>query len=141
MARALGGEVTHDPSRAELGTLPISVTQEGLVDPVFGALGSQFDAQMGHEDRVVSLPDDAVRLAFTNKVDNQAFRFADRPMYCTQFHPELDRQAMLERLEAYPEYVQRIAGVSFSEFISACRETPEANELMRRFTKHVLREW
>jgi hypothetical protein len=34
---------------------------------------------------------------------------------------------------AYPEYVARIARVPFDEFVHSCRETPEANSLLRRF--------
>ena len=92
-----------------------------------------FAAQAGHEDRVVELPPDAVLLASSPRVAEQAFRFAGRPIYCTQFHPELDRAAMLERLVAYPEYVARIARVPYDDFIQNLRETPEANSLLRRF--------
>jgi hypothetical protein len=44
---------------------------------------------------------------------------------------------MLERVVAYPEYVARIARVPFDDFIQNCRETPEANSLLRRFVKLV----
>jgi hypothetical protein len=40
---------------------------------------------------------------------------------------------MLERLVAYPEYVARIARVSYDHFVQSLRETPEANSLLRRF--------
>ncbi|HWL72816.1 MAG TPA: type 1 glutamine amidotransferase, partial [Burkholderiaceae bacterium] len=63
MARALGGTVIHDPSRAELGTHAVTLTAAGKADPLFGALGDSFEAQMGHEDVVVELPRDAVLLA------------------------------------------------------------------------------
>ena len=67
------------------------------------------------------------------------FLLRGRPIYCTQFHPELDRAAMLERVIAYPEYIARIARISFDEFIQNVRETPEANSLLRRFVEHFLR--
>jgi GMP synthase (glutamine-hydrolysing) len=78
-----------------------------------------------------------VLLASSARVRHQAFRFTGKPIYCTQFHPELDRTAMLERVRAYTEYVERIAGASYDEFVHDCRETPEANLLLRRFVELV----
>ena len=137
MARALGGRCIHDPAHAELGVIELRLTDAGRADPVFGSLPLVFGGQAGHEDHVVELPPDAVLLASSDSVCNQAFQFADKPIYCTQFHPELDRAALLGRVRAYPEYVERIAGVPQEEFIRRCRETPEANGLLRAFVEHV----
>ncbi len=137
MARALGGQVVHDPERAELGTIEITCTEAGTDDPVFQTLGERFDAQAGHEDRVAELPPGAIRLALTDRVDNQAYRFADRPIYATQFHPELNRDDLIGRVRAYPEYVERIAGEPIERFIARCRETPQAASLLPRFVEHV----
>ena len=134
MARALGGRVVTDQARAEIGTVTVQVTEEGRGDPIFGSLGPEFAAQMGHQDIVDSLPVGACRLASTARVQNQAFCFPGRPIYCTQFHPELDLAGLVDRLRAYPQYVERIAGVSFDEFQSNyCMETPAANRLLKRF--------
>ena len=89
---------------------------------------------------MVELPADAVLLASSGRVAEQAFRFDGRPIYCTQFHPELDRTAMVERLQTYPEYVARIAGISHEEFVARLRETPEANTLLRRFVETVAKD-
>ena len=137
MARAMGGRVIHDLDHAELGTLDLFLTQAGHEDPVFGPLGANFRAQAGHEDCVVELPDDAVLLGSSHRVENQAYRFLDRPIYCTQFHPELHAIDLLSRLEAYPEYVLRIAGVPFEEFAHRCEDTPETEALLSRFVQHV----
>jgi GMP synthase (glutamine-hydrolysing) len=133
MAWAMGGRCIHDPEFAELGTIELQLTEAGRADPLFGSLPPEFDGQAGHQDYVVDLPDDAVHLASSAKVRNQAFQFAGKPIYCTQFHPELDCAAMLERVVAYPEYVERIAGMTVDEFKASCRVTPEANQLLRKF--------
>ncbi len=138
MARALGGSVVTDLSRAELGTHLLYVTREGQHDPVFGPLGDAFLAQMGHQDIVVELPPGAVLLASSERVANQAFCFPNKPIYCTQFHPELRRNDLVERLKAYPQYVELIAGTSIAEFAETCRDTPEAEALLPRFIQHVL---
>ena len=41
MARAMGGEVVTDRSRAEVGTYWLELTSEGKNDPVFGPLGGR----------------------------------------------------------------------------------------------------
>jgi GMP synthase (glutamine-hydrolysing) len=133
MARAMGGRCVNDLANAEVGTIELALTEAGRADPLFGKLPPVFAAQAGHEDRVTRLPPDAELLASSPRVAEQAFRFAGRPIYCTQFHPELDSAAMLERLIAYPEYVARIARVSYDHFVQNLRETPEANSLLRRF--------
>ncbi|MEX1026570.1 MAG: hypothetical protein WD049_00985, partial [Candidatus Paceibacterota bacterium] len=79
----------------------------------------------------------AILLASSKTVENQAFRFANKLIYCTQFHPELDRTAFLERVEAYPSYVELIAGVSLEDFSRIrCQDTPVAGSLLRRFLEH-----
>jgi GMP synthase (glutamine-hydrolysing) len=137
MARAMGGRCIHDLPSAEIGTIELMLTPEGREDPLFRQLPSKFVAQAGHEDHVVQLPADAVLLASSPRVPEQAFRFTDRPIYCTQFHPELDRATMRDRVLQYPEYVARIARVSFDEFMRGVEETPEANSLLRRFVELV----
>lgn len=137
MARALGGRCIHDPKNSELGTVEISLTDAGRADPVLGALPSPFLAQGGHEDHVVSLPPDSVLLASSAQIKQQAFRFIDRPIYCTQFHPELDRESFLERVAAYPEYVERIVGSSYDDFVLQIQSSPAANQILKRFVRAV----
>lgn len=138
MARAMGGRVVHDASRAEIGTHTLRLTPAGQDDPVFSPLGQTFSGQMGHEDCVVELPPGALLLASTDKVTNQAYRFHDAPIYCTQFHPELNRSDLLLRLEAYPEYVAHLTGMSAADFAASLRDTPETEALLPRFVRHVL---
>jgi GMP synthase (glutamine-hydrolysing) len=138
IARALGGTVVTDPGRAEMGTVSLTLTEQAGLDPVFSDCGTPLLAQMGHQDIVTSLPADAVLLASSEQVENEAFCFTDRPIYCTQFHPELKRKDFLERCWAYPHYVEQIAGLPLDEFIETVMETPEAHQLIRRFVDHVL---
>lgn len=138
IARALGGRVIHDVERAEVGTLPITLTEAGRRDPIFGALPLTFLGQLGHEDHVVELPPGAIRLAYSAKAEHQAFCLAGRPVYCTQFHPELNRDDFLARLEAYPQYVAATSGMTLEQFRSAARDTPEAESLLPRFVETFL---
>jgi GMP synthase (glutamine-hydrolysing) len=138
-ARALGGQVIHDDARAEVGTHAVRLIAAGHADPIFAPLGASFLAQMGHADRVSVLPPGTTLLASTDLVQTQAYRFDDCPIYCTQFHPELNRAALLERLEAYPSYIQRVSGMTVEEFTRRCRDTPQSEALLRRFVESVLK--
>ena len=135
MARALGGRVINDTSIAEVGTLPIQLTDDGQSDVLFGQLPASFDAPMGHEDHVVQLPEEAVHLARSGGVEYQAFSCGQGRIYCTQFHPELTAVDLVERVKAYPEYLERIAGVTLEEFTASLRETPLSGSLMQRFAQ------
>ena len=137
MARAMGGRVIHDLERAELGTHVLRLTEAGKADPVFGELSETFEGQMGHEDRVAELPPGVTLLASTDNVANQAYRFNDRPIYCTQFHPELNSDDLLGRVRVYPEYAEKIGNIPASRLGEMCRDTPEAEALLRRFVTHV----
>lgn len=138
MAKAMGGEVVTDQQRAELGSVEVRLTEQGRNDPLFAPLGDRFMAPMGHQDCVITLPPGATRLASSDKVDNQAFRFDGKPIYCTQFHPELNRAALIDRVRAYPQYVEKISGMPIEEFANQCRETPETDQLLSRFISQIL---
>ena len=137
MARAMGGTVENDLDNAELGTLSMRLTEAGKADPVFGPLGDTFLGQSGHEDHVIELPPDAVRLASSDRVPNEAYRMDGLPVYCTQFHPELSEEDLVGRLVAYPEYVERIAKMPADEFFALIGDTPETRKLLPRFVDVV----
>jgi GMP synthase (glutamine-hydrolysing) len=140
MAKALGGEVITDISRAELGSVEVRLTPQGREDPLFGPLGDRFLAPMGHQDCVVRLPAGVTLLASSDLVANQAFKVDGKPIYCTQFHPELNREELLQRLIAYPQYVQTISGLPFEEFKKSCEETEQVGKLLSRFVDQCLRQ-
>jgi GMP synthase (glutamine-hydrolysing) len=137
MARALGGRVIHDLERAEVGTHRLIATPQGREDPLFGPLGESFQGQMGHEDHVVELPPRTTLLASTERVRNQAYRFNDAPIYCTQFHPELNCDDLLLRVTTYPRYIERIAGLPPERFVEMIEETPETEAILKRFVAMV----
>lgn len=141
MAQALGGRVVADLTRAEVGTHDVFLTDAGRRDPVFGPLaaaGESFPAQMGHQDVVDKLPRGAVLLAAT-RLANQAFHFPGKPIYCTQFHPELDRSTLLDRLRRYPKYIEKITGLHYDDFVEEhTAESPDAESLLPRFVRHVM---
>jgi GMP synthase (glutamine-hydrolysing) len=133
MARALGGEVVTDRGRAEVGTVWLELTPEGEADPVFGALERRFQVQIGHEDIVTALPPQATLLASSEWVENEAFRLEGAPIYATQFHPELDRRGVIDRLRIYPSYLPLTGASTVEELEAITPETPHTVGILTRF--------
>ena len=101
LAVALGGRVEMDPKGYELGLLPVTLSPEGRADQLFRTLPDPFVTPIGHQEQVVALPVDGVLLASTERCLIQAYRISGRPVYSTQFHPELSSDRLWERVEAY----------------------------------------
>ena len=136
IVQALGGELAKDPARAELGTHVVTLTEEGRVDPLFGDLPPVFDAQFGHNDSAIRLPDELIHLASTERCPYQAIRVRGCPVVATQFHPELNRSGNLDRFRNYLKNYQQ-PGHSYEEAMahaeSIHRETPHACGLLHSF--------
>jgi GMP synthase (glutamine-hydrolysing) len=95
----LGGVV--DGTWAEKpGPTRVTLTAEGLADPLFGTLAPSFDAYVGHKEACSALPEGGVLLASGQDCPVQAFRMR-RNLYITQFHPELTRDSLITRLRIY----------------------------------------
>lgn len=141
IARALGGVVVHDPSRAEMGCHSISLTEAGKTDELFSGFPRTFLANMGHHDRVTRLPDGAVEMAMNHSQPNQAFRMKDLPIYGTQFHSELDARRERERLYAYREhYLEDLPNEeAFQDAVDSLRETTEVDGLLAEFLRVFVR--
>lgn len=142
IARALGGRVIHDLSLAELGCLPVYLTEEGTRDKLFASFPEQFSANMGHHDRVSLLPERAVELARGSAQPNEAFRVKDKPIYGTQFHSELNAERERERLIRYrPYYRDEMPDEDvFAQVVNSLQETTQVDHLMYDFLlKFVVR--
>jgi len=133
LARALGGEVVTDHALAEVGTIWLELTPEGVSDPVFGPLGRRFQVQIGHEDIVTALPAQATLLASSDRVENEAFRLEGAPIYATQFHPEIDRRGLIDRLQSYPSYLPLAGAATVKELEAITPETPHTVGILTRF--------
>ena len=138
LARALGGRVVTDRAQAEVGVVSLELTEAGRRDPVFGPLGARFPAIIGHEDIVTDLPANADCLASSAEVPNEAFVFPGKPIYATQFHPELDREGLLMRIAAYPPYLPLTGARSLEELRAIVPDTAGATGLLRRFVERTL---
>jgi GMP synthase (glutamine-hydrolysing) len=99
----LAGGVVDRQWSEPIGAVTIGLTPEGAADPLLGVLPSSFDAFLGHKEAVSTLPHGAVLLASSQTCPVQAFRLGER-VYATQFHPELDVDSIVMRIETYQDF-------------------------------------
>ncbi|MBG6216901.1 GMP synthase (glutamine-hydrolyzing) [Arthrobacter sp. CAN_A6] len=83
-----------------IGAIRISLTSDGAADPLLAGLSSEFDAFVGHKEACTTLPAGAVLLASSDTCPVQMFRVKQN-LYATQFHPELDVEALVGRIDIY----------------------------------------
>ena len=99
----LGGGVVDRQWSEPIGAVTITLTTEGAADPLLGVLPPSFDAFLGHKEAVSTLPRGAVLLASSQTCPVQAFRLGEH-VYATQFHPELDVESIIMRIETYQDF-------------------------------------
>ncbi len=138
LVSALGGVLVHDTDATEVGTYPLSLTAAGREDPLFGFLPSNFNAQLGRKDRATAHPAGIPNLAQSERSPFQALRIPDKPIWATQFHPELDRKTNQDRYQHYLEgYAQYMNPELPQEVESRFDTSREASELLFRFLELV----
>ena len=136
---ALGGEVICDEDNAEVGTFEVSLTDEGAADPVFGGLPPSFQAQEGHKDRASVMPAGVLNLARSELAPYQALRVIGKPVYATQFHPELDQASQKLRFERYmPEYGRLFGESEALRIMNGIAPSPATRGLLDKFVRRIL---
>ena len=137
LASSLGGRVSAGGS-PEVGVLPVTLTPEGLADPVMSALGPRFPALQWHGD-TFDLPEEAVHLGRSQAYDKQAFRVGTA--YGVQFHLEVTRP-MLEEWSAVPAYVSSLdATLGDGGFGALSRAFDTAHEEMASSARRLFECW
>lgn len=138
LVEALGGRVVHDPDRIEVGTYDVTLTEGGRSDPLFGQLPSSFKAQMGRKDRADAMPGALIHLASSERCRYHALRVPGKPIWSTQFHPELDRERNLSRFERYIDgYAPLMTDEERRRALDGFLESPETDRLLSRFLQVV----
>jgi GMP synthase (glutamine-hydrolysing) len=83
-----------------LGAVEIELTDAGVADPVLRRMPRRFTAFTGHKEACTILPSHAVLLASSQACPVQMFRIKQN-LYATQFHPELDVEGLVTRINIY----------------------------------------
>lgn len=124
------GRTSPEPS----GPTTVDVTAAGDSDPVLGG-GGTFTALTGHTENPVDLPANLTVLATGPAVPVQMVRYDER-VWATQFHAEMDADAMRTRMDFFHDYGYFPA----EEYARIVADLPNhdvsrANALLRNFAR------
>ena len=138
LVEALGGQVLYDADNMEVGTYELEITQSAREDELFSYLPDKFLAQLGHKDRAYRIPDRTVNLASSSKAPFQAMRISGKPIWATQFHPELSGQENLDRFHRYMEgYAGTMGEGEIEKTLQRFGDSPETDQMIGRFLEIV----
>ncbi|MCW7755223.1 glutamine amidotransferase [Desulfobotulus sp. H1] len=135
LARAAGGEAGFHPRGPETGTVMLTRLPESKGDPLLGSLPPSFPVHATHAQTVLKLPDNAIRLAFSDHEANHAFRIPPCA-WGVQFHPEYTEAIM----QAYilEEKLRGERNESTTDtLLKNVVATPQASELLQTFARIV----
>ncbi len=133
---ALGGTIVHDEADFEMGSIPISLDAAAADDVLYHDVPDGFLAISVHRQRSVKAPAGCIQLAYTRDCCH-SFKVIGAPFWTTQFHPEVDLQTLIDRLTLFKEKYTDGDG-HLQEVLDSAQETPESNNLLRKFVDRVL---
>lgn len=119
----------------QLGGVTISLSPEGLQDPLLAGMPAEFTAFTGHKEACTVLPPHAVLLASSAACPVHMFRIKQN-LYATQFHPELDAEGLVTRIDIY-RHAGYFPPESAEELMAAARTftATEPMKILRNFVK------
>lgn len=133
---ALGGEVVREPGEFEMGSIPIYLRDAAKDDVLFQDVSDGFLAISVHREKNTLIPANCIELAYTDACCH-SLKVVDAPFWTTQFHPEVDLDVLVRRLTLFrKKYTQNADHLQ--QVLDNARETPESNNLLRKFVDRVL---
>lgn len=138
LVTALGGRIRYDPESMEVGTYTLTLNDAGREDELFGFLPDNFEAQLGHKDKAEILPPGVINLASSQRARYQALRVPGKPIWASQFHPELTGDENLERFHRYVDgYAAQLGPAEIQSTLRRFGDSPETVKLIPRFLELV----
>jgi GMP synthase-like glutamine amidotransferase len=110
LADTLGGSC--EPQRPpEIGILPVTLSGEGVNDPLFAGMAHTFKALQWHSVRVANPPEGAVLLAGSPACRCQAMRIG-RWAYSLQYHVEVEPDTVRNwaKIPGYADSLEKMLG-------------------------------
>jgi GMP synthase (glutamine-hydrolysing) len=129
LAHALGAEVRRGP-RKEVGWHAVTLTQDGLIDPLFKGLESSFMGFHWHGD-VFDLPPGATSLARSELTRCQVFRHGTSA-YGLLTHMEVTPEIVTGMVGAFPDDIRETGSTASAILDGADKYLPSLSERGRR---------
>ncbi len=133
---ALGGEILSKDVGFEMGTLPITLTDAAADDQLYHDTQNGFHAVSVHRQYAEEVPQSCQVLAYTDECIH-SFKVKGKPFWAFQFHPEVDRATLVERLTFYKAHYTD-GDDQLDRVLDSAVDTPESNVLVRKFVERIL---
>ncbi|MDP3955965.1 MAG: type 1 glutamine amidotransferase [bacterium] len=137
LVEVLGGTILHEKARKEFGTLTLKRTANSDGDPLLKNIPPEFVAQEAHESFATELPTNCVLLARGEGVEIQMIRCGTSAIYGTQFHPEMSKENMHERMAMYNRDIQSTYTFGEKDF-DVMKESRDSEHIILNFADLVL---
>ncbi|WP_257460704.1 glutamine amidotransferase [Archangium lipolyticum] len=141
LAHAHGARVVRNHHGREIGTVEVSLSEEGRQDPLFDGLPERFVVQATHEDIVEQAPTGANVLAGNANTPVQALAFGPL-IRGVQFHPEVHPAAMralilarAEKLEVEARARGHGCGERVPRLLAGIAPSPAGQRILRNFVE------
>lgn len=118
-----------------VGGVDVTITPDGMNDPLLKGIPSPFRALVGHKEACDITPPGATLLASSATCPVEMFRVG-KNVYATQFHPEGDAQGFILRINIYKHHGY-FPPESAEQLIKevAHEDVRYANDILRRFVE------
>lgn len=127
IAKAAGAKVSANHIK-EIGWYDISLTEDGLADPLFKGQGRVFPVFQWHGD-TFSIPEGGLLLAGSKLCKNQAFKIGSA--YGFQFHVEVTFEMIKDWIDSYQDELKSLKGI-----IDPAKIIQESSNNMSAYTKN-----
>ena len=143
IGHAWGGHVRKNPNGWEVGSVEVTLTDEGARDPLFAGLPARLRVNQSHRDEVATLGPGVRRLAASTHTEIQSLA-AGEHVRGVQFHPEMNGgvvRRLIEHRRAVlrEDSAQRARAFCVDTAIAEASDTPDAERVLENFVAHYIR--
>ncbi|WP_018295538.1 glutamine amidotransferase [Corynebacterium lubricantis] len=133
-----GGSVSHDHAE-ESGPSCVKLTAAGRIDPLLRGFPTTFTSLTGHTENAEHVSDRLTVLASGPTCPVQLVRYRTQ-VWASQFHAEMDAQAMKTRMDFYYDYGY-FAPEDYDQIVESLPsiDTKWSNKLLHRFVDYSFR--
>jgi len=140
---AWGGSVRVNPNGWEVGTVEVTLTDEGQRDPLFDGLPPRISVNQSHRDEVGSIGPGVRCLASGDKTAYQAIAVSEHTRG-VQFHPEMDRVVVRRIIEHRRRILDADAAGrpharNVEQLLSVVSDTPLAERVLANWLHHFVK--